>query len=294
MTADSAADEPVSGRQAVVRALDVRRYARLAVAFAAVFTVVVAVYFVVVVAGGRTEAPLGYYVALAFVVFVTTAMLALSVLVARRVLALAVHPAGLVRTTATGGLLAGVLWLVAAGALLLGPAQPWATVVDVATPWAPLLTPLGLWAVYTRYKRTALLRPLVAAATLTAFAGALVVADLAAVELVSLLPDVGPGVDPRPATLFRRGAVALVGGQTVLAGLAALGDGDVRVPVALAGPSLAGLAGYLAVGAGRLGLVALAAGLGVCWLLAGWQLRGATDATVPDGPETLGSLVETS
>lgn len=285
MTSPAADEEPVSGRRAVIEALAVPRYARLAVVVAAVFTLAVVGYFVGFVAQGQTQEPLGYYLALAFVIFVTTAMLALAVLVGRRVLALSVHPAGIVRTAATSGVIAGVLWLAAAVGLLLGPAQPWATVVDVAAPWAPLFTPVGLWAVYTRYKRTAALRPVAALATVVALAGALAVADLAAVELIAMLPDVGRPVNPATVELFQGAAIALVGGQVGLALLAALGDGDVVVPGLLAIVPLAGLAGYLALDAGRLGLCLLAAGMGAGWLLAGWRLRGVRDADVPAGPD---------
>lgn len=288
MSADQTDSEPVSGREALVRALDVRRYARISIAVAGAFAVAVAVYFVVLLAGGETSEPQGYYLALAFVVFVSTAMLLLGVLVCRRVLALAVHPVSLVRAGATGGLLAGGLWLAAAVGLALGPGRPWATLVDVAAPWAPLVTIVGLWAVYTRYKRTAVLRPVAAVATVVALGGALLLASVAAAQLIAMLPDVGRPVDHRTVVLYSRGAIALVGGQTALGVLAVLGDEDAVVPAVLALPPLAGLGTVLALDGGRTGLTAFAAGLAGCWLLAGWRLRGLSAADVPANPAGLG------
>jgi hypothetical protein len=281
------ADEtPESPRAALLRALEVRRYGRVALAVGAAVSLAVTGFFLVVVAGGRTDEPLWFYPSLAFVVFVTTAMLAAAVLVARRVLRLAVHPASIVRRTAAGGAVAGGLWLSGAVGLALGPAQPWAAVVDVALPWAAFLTPLGLWAVYTRYKRSARLRVGASAAALLGLVAALVLADLAAFELVALLPDVGDGVAPRIARLWRLAAAGLVGAHVLLAGVAVLGDGGgVRVPLLLAVPAAVGVAAFVLLGPGRLALVCLAAGLGLCWLVVGLSLRQVTDAAVPTGPD---------
>jgi hypothetical protein len=279
------AAEPQSARQALVAALKVPRYARYALAFAAVFAVGVALFFVGIVSGGVTDFPLVYYPALAFVVFVTAGILALVVLVTRRVLRLAVHPASIVRKSATGGLLAGLLWLAAGVGLGLGPGPVWAPIVDVATPWAALLAPFGLWAVWTRYKRTLPGRPVAAVATLVAVGGALVLADLAAVDLLSLLPDVGEPVDPGTVALFRAGAVGLVGGTAVLAALSAAGEGPTLSLAALAGGAVAGLAGFLALAPGRLALAALAAGLGVGWTVACVQLRHVPEDDVPTAPD---------
>jgi len=285
---DPAVSAENSPRAAIVQALEVRHYGRLALATGAVVTLAVTLLFVGGLAGGRTDEPLWLYVALAFVVFTTTALLAAVVLVGRRVLRLAVHPAAIVRRAATGGLLAGGLWLLGALGLALGPGPPWAPVVDVAVPWAALLTPLGLWAVYTRSKRSARAPPAVAAATLLASLAALLLADLAAFELVALLPDVGRAVDPGIARLFAVGVVGLVGGQTGIALLAVAGAdvaGTHRVPAFLALPALVGLVVYLVLAPVRIGLVALAAGLGLAWAGACWDLRGVTDAEVPTGPD---------
>jgi hypothetical protein len=281
------ADDPAeSARAALLRALEVRRYGRLALAIGAAVSAVVSGFFLVVVAGGRTDEPIWFYPSLAFVVFVTTAMLAAAVLVSRRVLRLAVHPAAVVRRAGTGGALAGLSWLAGAVGVALGPAQPWAAVVDVALPWAGLLTPLGLWAAYTRFKRTARPRAAVALAAVVGLVAALVLADLAAFELVALLPDVGGDVEPRIARLWWFATVGLVAAQAGLAGLVWLGDeGSLRVPVLLAGPALAGLAAYGLVGPGRLGLGCLAAGLGLGWLGTGLSLRRVADGDVPTGPD---------
>ncbi len=276
---------PQTDRQALVAALGVPRYARIALAFAAVFAVAVALFFVGIVSGGVTDFPLLYYPALAFVVFVTAGILALVVLVTRRVLRLAVHPASIVRKSATGGLLAGLLWLVAAVGLALGPGQPWAPIVDVATPWAAVLTPFGLWAVWTRYKRTAWVWPLAAVGTLVAVVGVLVLADLAAVELVSLLPDVGGPVDQRTLALFRAGAVMAGGGTLVVVIAAGLGEGPDRPLGALVVGTVGGLLLFQIQAPGRLALVGLAAGFGVAWTVASWTLRHVADADVPAGPE---------
>jgi hypothetical protein len=168
----------------------------------------------------------------------------------------------------------------------LGPADPWAAIVDVALPWAAFLTPLGLWAVYTRYKRSARVPAGVAAGTLLGLVAALVLADLAAFELVALLADVGDGVSPRIARLWAGAAVGLVGAQVLVAGLAALGDGAGRaVPLLLAGPAVVGLLSSVLAGPGRLGLLSLAAGLGLGWLGVGFSLRRVADADVPAGAD---------
>lgn len=280
-------DADRSPRAALLETLDARRLARLALAIGAIVAVAVPLLFVVGLAGGRTDEPVWVYLSLAFVVFVATAIMAAVVLLTRRVLRLAVHPAALVRWSATGGLLAGVLWGVAAVALLLGPGQPWATLVDVALPWAGLLIPFGCWAAYTRYKRTARVRPLVIVATLVSVAGALVLADLASFELVALLPDVGRAVDPGVVRLYAFGGIALVGGQVALALLAVDPPRSVGVPAALSVPPLFGLAGFLAFAPGRGSIALFAAGLSLSWLVSAWQLRQVADEAVPAGPEFL-------
>lgn len=284
MSAESAPTD-ASPREALLSALEVRHHVRQALLVGAVLGLAVPLFFLVLVAGGRTDEPLWIYPSLAFVVFATTAMLAAAVLVGRRVLRLAVHPAAIVRRAATAGLLAGALWLGAAAGLALGPGRPWATVVDVTLPWAALLTPVGLWAVYTRYKRTSRAPLASAVATLVALAGALVLADLAAFELVALLPDVGGPASTRIVRLFGVGALALVAGQVAVATLAVARVGARRVLLLVAVPPLVGLAGYVALSPGRLALGLLAAGLGIAWLWVGWLLRGVDDAEVPTGPD---------
>lgn len=283
---DETAAPDRSPRDALVSALFVRRYARLAVVFGAVLAACLTLLFVVVLPGGLPGRPAVLYLALAFVVFVTSSMLALLVLVGRRVLRLAVHPASVVRHCATVGLVAGAAWLATAVSLQLGPAPLPSSVVDLVSPWAALLTPVGIWAVYTRYKRTVGARRVAAVAALAAVVGALAIADFAAFDLLELLPDVGRGVDDATLRLFRLAAVALVGGQAALAVLALPTEPRIATPLALGGLPLAGLAGYVAAGPGRGGLGVLAAGLGCCWLVVGWRLRAVSDDAVPEGPPT--------
>lgn len=283
MAADETAESP---RSTLLRALEVHRYGRLALGVGAVVSIAVTVFFLVVVAGGRTDDPLWFYPSLAFVTFVTTAMLAAAVLVTRRVLRLAVHPAAIVRRAASGGAIAGMLWLTGAVGLALGPDQPWAAIVDVALPWAALMTPLGLWAVFTRYKRTAHLRIGMSLATVTGLGAALVLADLAAFELVALLSDVGVGVAPRIVRLWTGAAVVLVATQAIVATLAALGGGvGIRVFSPLTLPPTVGLAAFGLLAPSRPALVFLAAGLGICWIAVGLSLRLVADSDVPDGPD---------
>jgi hypothetical protein len=277
-------DTGPSPRSALLQALEVRRYGRIALAVGAAVSIGVTGLFLVVIAGGQTDDPLWFYPSLAFVVFVTTAMLAAVVLVARRVLRLVVHPAAIVRRAATGSAVSGMLWLAGTIGLALGPAQPWAALVDVALPWAAFSTPLGLWAVHTRYKRSARLRAGVSIAAVVGLLAALVLADLAAFELVALLPDVGDGVAPRIARLWGLAAAVLIGVQVVLAGLVAFGDGGrARVPLLLAGPAVVGLMAYGLLWPGRLALVCLAGGLGLGWLGVGLSLRRTENADVPTG-----------
>ncbi len=282
MTADS--DNERTAREAFLAALSVARYARVALGVGTVVALGVTLLFVGLLAGGEPTRPAPLYALLAFVVFATTAMLALAVLVGRRVLWLAVHPASVVRWSATGGVVAGVAWLLGAVSLQLGPARPWASVVDVSLPWAALLTPVGVWAVYTRSKRTVRAPRIAAGAALLAVGGALVVADLAAFDLLALLPDIAGDVDRRTARLFLGGATAMVGGQGLLAALAARAEPAVVVPIAAGVVPLAGLVGLVAAGPGRAGLGALAAGMGIGWVVVGWHLREIPDADVPKGP----------
>lgn len=286
VAAESTRTAEASPREALLEALEVRRYARLALGVGAAVAVGVTLLFVGGLAGGRTDEPLWIYPSLAFVVFVTSALLAAAVLVGRQALRLAVHPAAIVRRSATGGLVAGGLWLVGAAGLALGPGGPWSAVADLALPWAALLTPLGFWAVYTRFKRTARFRIGLTAATLVGLAAVLVLADVAAFEFVALLPDVGDGVTPRLVDLFGLAAAGLVGAQAVVAALALLGGEGASGPaLVLALPALLGLFTYQLLAPGRLALAALAAGLAVAWIGTCWGLRGVPDADVPAGPD---------
>lgn len=269
---------PPSGRAALLDALDVRRHAVRSLEIGVVAGVGVPLLFVGLIAGGATVRPLAYYAGLAFVVFVTVSMLAVGILTGRQVLATAVHPASIVRRTASGGLVAGLLWFATAGALVVGGSFRW-----VATLLAPaaLLTLFGLWAVHTRYRRMTALRPLGALAAWASVAGILVVADLAAVDMARLLPEIGTSVDTTLVLYFRIGAGALVGGQVVQAVVAYAADRSPFVPVFEALPSVAGLAAYLFVGPGRTGLAVLALGLGVSWVVVSWVLRDVDDDAVP-------------
>lgn len=261
-----------------------RRALRHALGIGAVIAVLVPLVFIVGVAGGQTDEPLWLYPALAFVVFATTSMLAAAVLVARRALRLAVHPAAIVRRAATVGTLAGVLWLAGAGALVLGPSQPWASLADVTLPWAALLTPLGCWALYTRHKRTARLPLAFGAGTLPVLVGALVLADLLAFDLVGLLPDVGSGADAAVAGLVEVAASLLVLGLALMAALAALGTED-GTPLVRVVPGLLGLAIFGLFAPGRLALVALVSGFGLTWLAICLPLRHIDEGDVPTGPD---------
>lgn len=302
MSHDPDADR--SGIPALLDALEVRRHARHAIGIGFAVAVGVAVLFVVVLAGGQPTQPLPYYASLAFVVFVTVSMLAALVLTGRRVLALAVSPASIVRRSATGGLLAGALWLGTAGVLLAGAG--FRIVATVLVP-AALLTPLGLWAVHTRYKRTSLLGPLSALGAWIGLLGALVVADLAAFRMAPLLPGVGLGVDAGLERLFLVGAGGLAAGQVLQALVATVGSdagpgwASTRTPLAVGLPPVIGLAGYLLAGPvpglgatgfrstapGRPGLALLALGFGLSWLATGYWLRRVTDDDVPAGDTQL-------
>ncbi len=276
--ARGAGDLPDSGRAALLDALDVRRHARRALAIGLATGVGVPLLFVVVLAGGTPTQPLPYYGGLAFVVFVTVSMLAVGVLVGRQVLAMAVSPASVVRKTASVGLIAGLGWLATAGALVGGAPFRWVATVFVP---AALLTVFGVWAVHTRFKRTTALRPVGALAGWVAVLGLLVVADLAAADMARLLPEVGVGVDASRERLFRIGAGLLVAGQVGQAVVAVAGTRDPLLPAVLAVPPVAGLAGYLLAGPGRVGLAALTVGVGCSWLATSWWLRGVETDDVP-------------
>jgi hypothetical protein len=277
--ADSdAADTQATGREALLDALEVSRYGKLGVAFGFVFAVALTVFFVVVLAGGQTTQPAPYYLGLSFVVFVSVSMLSVGVLTGRRALHLAVAPASIVRRSATGGLLGGLCWLGGAAALATGAPG----LAGSLLPWAPLLSLFGVWAVHTRYKRTTPVRPLAAAGALVAVPGALVVADLVALNLPALLAADGPVEVASKQRLFLVGAGLLGGGHALQALTALLGDGDWQVPVLLGVAPLAGLAGFLALG-GPVALAVLAAGFGLAWLPVNWWLRGVSDAEVPAG-----------
>jgi hypothetical protein len=277
-------EAPATGRAALLRALDVRRHALQALAIGLAVGVGVPVLFVVVLAGGSPTQPLPYYLGLAFVVFVTVAMLSVGVLTGRRVLTLAVTPASIVRRSATGGLLAGLLWLAGGAALVAG--LSFRVTATLLVPGA-ILTLFGLWAVHTRFKRTSSLRPLAAVAAWVGVAGALIVADVVAVDMAQLLPGLGVGVDPSTARLLLAGAGLLAASQAVGALLALAGGAGTRMGLALGGVPLAGLAVYGLLGAGRPALAALALGFGVSWVLVSWWLRGVADDEVPTAPDGL-------
>lgn len=276
---DRGDETPTAGREALLSALEVTRYGKLGVAFGFVFAVALTVFFVVVLAGGQTTQPAPYYLGLSFVVFISMSILAVGVLTGRRALHLAITPASIVRRSATGGVLAGLCWLGAAAALAAGATG----LAGALLPWGGLLSLFGVWAVHTRYKRTTPIRPLAAAAALVAIPGALVVADLAALNLPALLAADGPVEVASKQRLFLVGAGLLAGGQAVQSLAALLGDGDPRVPVLLGVAPLSGLGAFLALGAGPVALALLAAGFGVAWLPVSWWLRGVSDADVPAG-----------
>jgi hypothetical protein len=284
VSAEPAATSEPSPREALLAALEVRQAVRRAFVVGGVVAVLVPLVFVVGIAGGRTDEPLWLYPALAFVVFATTSMLAAAVLVARRTLRLAVHPAAIVRRAATVGTLAGGLWLAGAAGLALGPGRPWATLADVSLPWAALLTPVGGWALYTRYKRTASLGPAFVVATLLVLVGALALADFLAFDLLALLPDVAGAADPDVTRLVSAAASALAGGHGFMAALAGHGEGD-GSPIVFVAPAIVGVGAFGVLLPSRLAVVALAAGLGIAWLGTCLSLRGVDDADVPTGPD---------
>ncbi|MFB6310560.1 MAG: hypothetical protein ABEH64_05180 [Salinirussus sp.] len=269
-----------SPREALLEALHVRRYARIAVGIGAVVAVGVTVFFLGIVAGGRTQAPLWFYPSLAFVVFASASMLAATVLVARRVLHLTVHPAAVVRRAATGGLLAGLLWLTAAAGLVIGSGG--LLIVELTLPWAALLSSFGLWAVHLRYKRTVPWRAAIGATAVAGVIGALIVADIAAFDLPIILGRDIRGVEAGTVPLFTLGVGILVGAQMVLSIMAVAGQTrDRTVPALLAGPSFIGLSGWAVSGAGPPGLASIAIGLGSAWVGACWHLRRTDNADIP-------------
>jgi hypothetical protein len=293
VSSTSAPEPDAAGRDALLEALEVPRNARIAVAVGMVTAVLVALFFLGVLAGGEPGDPALYYLGLAMVVFVSTTLLAASVLTVRRALALTAHPASLVRKAAIGGLLGGIAWLGAAGAALViataasGGASTARTVAGFLLPWAPLLSLSGAWAVHTRYKRATSIRPLSAAGALLAVPGALVVADLGALELTVLLARPGPPGTSVPG-LFLVGVSLLASGHA-LQGAAALSATRSAVPTLLTVAPLAGLASLALLGPGPAGIAAVAAALGLTWLGACWTLRGVADDEVPTGPDPFAS-----
>lgn len=294
MSSTPAEDTDPGGRAALLEALEVSRNARLGLVVGAAVAVLVTGFFLGVVAGGDPGEPTPYYLGLAFVVFVSTALLAASALTARRALALAVHPASVVRRAATVGLLGGLCWLGAAAALAVAATEAGGleaagagrTVAGYLLPWAPLLTLGGVWAVHTRTKRETPVRPLGALGALLAVPGAVVVADLAALELSVLVADaVPPG--SRVRAVFVGGAALLVAGHALQATAAALA-GRSRLAVLLAAGPLAGLAGLVALGPGAASLAAIAAGCAVAWLGVPRSLRTVADEAVPASPAAVG------
>lgn len=279
-------DSEPGGREALLAALQVPRYARLAVVIGAVVTLVVTLFFLGLVAGWAPGDPAAYYVGLAFVVFVSTTLLAASVLTLRRVLSLVVHPASIVRRAATVGLLGGLCWLGVAGALaasaLAGDGLPVAdAVAGIALPWAPLLCLGGVWALQTRYKRETPVRPVAVIGAVIAIPSALVLAALAARELSVLL-----ATPPPPGTqvpdLFVVASAGLSVGHALQAIAVVLGGLHGR-SVGLVVAPLLGLAGLLAAGPSPVGIAALAAGHGLGWLFVTLALRRVADAAVPAG-----------
>ena len=286
-----------AGREALLRALDVPRNARVAGVVGVVTSLVVTLLFLGVHAGWQSREPLPYYVGLTFVVFVSTTLLAASVLTVRRAIALTVHPASLVRRGAGFGVLGGLAWLAAAAALGLlvagGGVAPAgtaravaadstaATVAGLVLPWAPLLSLGAGWALYTRYKRVTPIRPVGMVAGLLAVGGAVVIADLAALDLSLLLAWPGPPRTDVPV-LFVAGAGLYVAGHALLALLAVLAEPTARGVHFGVGPLL-GLAGLLGFGPGPLGVAIFSGLVGVTTIAIGWSLRDVAEADVPAG-----------
>lgn len=270
------------GREALLAALDVRRYAKLSVAVGVVVALAVTAVFVWPGPRGTTQ-PTVYYLGLAFVLFVAVALLSITVLTTRRLLALSVDPATLVRRTATGGLLAGGLWLAGGGALLAESEVVTDRVPGLVLPWAPLVGLLGVWAVHTRYKRETSVRPLAVVGAVLALVGAVVVADVVAFDLPALLGDAPPATADGVDRLFQAGMGLLVAGHVCQAAAAALAGADPEVTFPLGGLPVVGVMGFLTLAAPT-GLAVFAADVGLAWLLVGWQLRDVRDEEVPTGP----------
>ena len=295
--APSAPDPDAGGREALLRALEVPRNARLAAVIGVVLSLSVTLLFLGVHAGWQSREPLPYYVGLTFVVFVSTTLLAASVLTVRRAIALTVHPASLVRRGAGIGLLGGLAWLAAAAALGLlvagGGVAPAGTARAVAAdstaatvagwvlPWAPLLSLGAGWAVYTRYKRTTPSRPVGMVAGLLAVAGSLVMADLAALDLSLLVAWPGPPRTDVPV-LFLVGAGLYAAGHALLGLMAVLAVPSARNVLFGVGPLL-GVAALLGFGPGPVGLAIFAALTGVTTTAVGLSLRTVEEADVPAG-----------
>lgn len=263
---DPRPDRP-GGKTALVEALHVRAKARRGLVVGLVVTVAIFGFFVVIPGVDRSAL---YYAALAFVLFLTTWMLAVATLVGRRALHLTATPAGIVRWSARGGVLAGVLWLLAAVDLALGGSPAGLTGLLLST--APVVALFGVWAVHTRYKRATLVRPLATAGAWLAIPGALGLA------VTVRAPDTGQAL-LLPASL-------LVVAQGLQAVATVLADADGRVPVLLGGGSAAGLGVATVTLPATTGLVALAVGFGLPWLLIGVWFRGVRDEDVPGGTES--------
>ncbi|AQL42823.1 hypothetical protein BV210_08910 [Halorientalis sp. IM1011] len=261
--------ERPGGKAALVEALHVRAKARRGLVIGLVVTVAIFGFFVVI--PGVDRSPL-YYAALAFVLFLTTWMLAVATLVGRRALHLTATPAGIVRWSARGGVLAGVLWLLAAADLALGGSPTGLTGVLLST--APLIALFGVWAVHTRYKRATRVRPLATAGAWLAIPGALGLA------VTVLAPDIGTG----PLVLLP--ASLLVVAQGLQAVTAVLADARWQVPVLLGGGSAAGLGVAALTLPATTGHVALAVGFGLPWLLIGVWFRGVREEDVPATSES--------
>ncbi|MEF8855207.1 MAG: hypothetical protein V5A24_06930, partial [Haloarculaceae archaeon] len=158
-----------------------------------------------------------------------------------------------------------------------------AAVAGLLLPWAPLLSLGGAWAIHTRYKRSTPIRPVALAAGPLLVSGALVLADLAALDLTLLLSRPWPQYTIVPA-LFLVGAGLVSLGHSLQAWAALLASPTAVSAVYGIGPLL-GFGALLLLGPGAPGLAIFAALTGLATTAACWSLRSASEGDVPAGTE---------
>lgn len=251
----------------LIRVLGVPRNAKIGAIVGVVLAV--AVYVVFVVLPRRTAQPATWYLALAFVVAVSTALFVTVALTVRAVARHTMSPPKWIRRGGTGALLGGGVWL---GLGVAAPLAEWSGLYARALPLASLSVVAGVWALHAAHRRR--YGDVGLAGAVLSGVGVALVGWIGVIEPLWVTDGGLSFVEP---TVFLGIHLVALGGTTLL-GVAVLRVGALPDAAAfglsLALPvALLGFAGVSYLGRPALVGTVIGATVGLPWALVGHALR---------------------